>query len=243
MQEFELKKQEYDYRTKESFKTLRTNIEFSGEDIKVVGITSAAPNEGKSSISFELARSFAQAGKKTLLIDVDLRKSVMRNRYKRGNVRYGMTNALVGKKSFDDVICMTDEPNFYMAFAGLVPPNPSELLGSNNFKKIVEQARRDFDMVIIDTPPIGAVIDAAIVSKLCDGMVIVMKQGAISYRFARKIKEQLDAANAKIIGCVLNMVEMSGKGYYGKHYGRYYGKYYGKYYGNYYGQEDDKQEK
>ena len=92
MQEFEIKQIDMDFRAKEAFKTLRTNIEFSGGDIQVIAVTSATPIQGKSSVSFELAQSFAQAGKKTLLLDADLRKSVMRSRYKRGRIRYGLTN-------------------------------------------------------------------------------------------------------------------------------------------------------
>lgn len=239
MQEFEIKRTEMDFRAKEAFKTLRTNIEFSGERVKVVALTSATPNEGKSSVSFNLAISFAQAGKKTLLIDADLRKSVMKSRYRKGNVKYGLTNYLVGQKMFSEVVCGSDEPNFYMIFAGPVPPNPSELLGGAKFKKMVEECAKNFDVIIIDTPPIGSVIDAAVVSKVTDGVIIVMESGAISYRFARKIKEQLEVAGAKILGCVLNKVQMGGKGYYGKYYGKYYGRYYGKYYGNYgnYGSE------
>lgn len=233
MQELELKKSKLDFRTKEAFKTLRTNIEFSGEGIKVIAITSATPNEGKSSVSMELAMSFAQAGKKTILIDADLRKSVMRSRYKRGKIRYGFTNYLVGKQPLEDVMCSTDIPKFYMIFAGPVPPNPSELLGNSRFGKAVEELRESFDIIIIDTPPIGSVIDAAVIAKQCDGVAVVMEAGAISYPFARKIKEQLEMVNAKVLGVVLNKVNLSGKGYYGKYYGRYYGKYYGKYYGNY----------
>ena len=220
MQQFEINKRDMDFRAKEAFKTLRTNIEFSGEDVKVIALTSTTPNEGKSSIAFELATSFAQAGKRTLLIDADLRKSVMRSRYKKGNVKYGLTNCLVGKKSFSDTLCETDIPNFYMAFAGPVPPNPSELLGGSKFKKIVDGCRNAFDMVIIDTPPIGSVIDAAIVAKACDGIILVMEAGAISYRFAKKSKEQLEVAGAKILGVVLNKVSIGGKGYYSKYYGK-----------------------
>ena len=233
MQDIEINRAELDFRAKEAFKTLRTNIEFSGEDMQVIGITSTTPNEGKSSVSFELAVSFAQAGKKTLLIDADLRKSVMKNKYKRGKIRYGLTNCLVGRKEMEEAICCTDVNGFYMIFSGPVPPNPSELLGNRKFERLIEEARKEYDMIIIDTPPVGSVIDAAVISKKCDGMVVVMESGAISYRFAKKIKEQLEVAEAKVLGVVLNKVDMSGKGYYGKYYGRYYGKYYGKYYGNY----------
>lgn len=233
MQELELKSSNLDYRTKEAFKTLRTNIEFSGENVKVICLTSATPNEGKSSVSFELAVSFAQNGKKTLLIDADLRKSVMKSKYKKGIVRNGVTNVLAGRAEPEEALCHTDITGLYMMFAGPVPPNPSELLGNAIFRKLVEDARKNYDVVIIDTPPIGSVIDAAVVARNCDGIIIVMECGAISCHFAGKIKEQLEAAGVRILGCVLNKVNLSGKGYYGKYYGRYYGKYYGKYYGNY----------
>ena len=233
MQDIELKKEEMDFRSKEAYKTMRTNIEFSGADIKVICITSCMPNEGKSSVSFELARSFAQNGKKTLLIDADLRKSVMRAKHKRGRVKFGLTNYLAGKALLEDAICVTDEPDFYMLFAGPVPPNPSELLGNENFKSMIKECRDTFDMIIIDTPPLGSVIDTAVVSKLCDGAVIVIECGAVSYRFARRVKEQLEVAGCKILGCILSKVNLTGKG----QYGRYYGKYYGKYYGNYTNEE------
>lgn len=235
MQQIVLKQSEQNFRIKEAFKTLRTNIEFSGDDVKVICVTSCTPNEGKSSISFDLAKSFAQNGKKALLVDADLRKSVMRTKHKSGRVRLGLTNCLAGKAPFEDCLCMTDTPNFYMVFAGPVPPNPSELLGNNRFQRLIEEARERFDIIIVDTPPLGSVIDTAVVSKFCDGAVIVIECGAISYRFARKVKEQLDVTNCRILGCVLNKVNMSTNGYYGRYYGRYYGKYYGRYYGKYYG--------
>ena len=225
MQSIELKQEKQDFRTKEAFKTLRTNIEFSGENIRVICITSCTPNEGKSSVSYELAKSFAQNGKKTILIDADLRKSVMRGRHKKGKVRFGLTNYLVGKVDLDTAICETDIPNFHLLFAGPVPPNPSELLGNTCFQKMIEVCRMKYDMVIIDTPPLGSVIDTAVVSKFCDGAVIILACGEISYRFAKKVKDQLEMTGCKILGCVLNKVEMSGKGYYGKYYGKYYGNY------------------
>lgn len=160
-----------------------------------------------------------------LLLDADLRKSVMRQRHKRGKVRLGLSNYLVGKATFEEVLCKTDIRNFYMVFSGPVPPNPSELLGNSRFAKLIEEAKNSYDCVIIDTPPLGSVIDTAVVSKFCDGAVIVIASGEISYRFARRIKEQLVVANCRILGCVLNKVNMSGKGYYGKYYGKYYGNY------------------
>jgi len=239
MQTIELKHNDLDFRSREAFKTLRTNIDFSGEDIKVICITSCTPNEGKSSISFELAKSYAQMGKKVLLLDADLRKSVMRQRHKKGKVRLGLVNYLAGKVTFEEALCETDIKNLRMVFSGPVPPNPSELLGNKRFQRMIAEAREQYDMIIIDTPPLGSVIDTAVVSKCCDGAVIVIASGGISYHFVRKVKEQLDVTGCRILGCVLNKVDMSGKGYYGKYYGKYYGRYYGKYYGNYgnYGDE------
>lgn len=232
MQSIELKQTELDFRSKEAFKTLRANIEFSGEDIKVVCLTSCTPNEGKSNMSFELAKSYAQMGKRVLLVDADLRKSVMRQRHRKGKVRLGLSNYLVGKATFEEALCLTDVKNMDMIFSGPVPPNPSELLGNSRFKKLVEDARNMYDMVIIDTPPLGSVIDTAVVSKCCDGALFVIASGAISYHFARKIKEQLEVAECRILGVVLNKVDMTGKAY-GGYYKKYYGKYYGNYYGNY----------
>jgi len=228
MQSIELKTQELDYKSKEAYKTLRTNVEFSGDNIKVVAVTSCTPNEGKSSIAYELACSFAQNGKKVLLIDADLRKSVLIRKHFKGKVRYGLVHYLVGKYRFDDVCCETNIKNLYMAFAGPVPPNPSELLGNQRFKTMLEEAKEEYDMVIVDTPPLGSVIDSAIVAKQCDGVMLVIANGEISYRFAQKVKEQLEMSECRILGCILNKVNMSKGGKYG-----YYGKYYGKYYGSY----------
>lgn len=233
MQNIVLKEEALDFRSKEAYKTLRTNIEFSSSDIKFVAITSCTPNEGKSEVSYNLARSFAQNGKKVLLVDADLRKSVMRKNHKSGKVRLGLSHYLIGRNTLEEVTCQTDVPNFHMIFAGPVPPNPSELLSGKYFKQLIEAGGQEYDYIIIDTPPLGSVIDSAIVSKQCDGVALVMQSGVISYRFAQKVINQLKMADCKILGCVLNKVIMGKKGYYGKYYGRYYGKYYGKYYGNY----------
>ena len=225
MQDIGLKQQELDFRSREAYKMLRSNVEFSGEDIKVICLTSCIPNEGKSNISFELAKSYAQMGKKTLLLDADFRKSVMRRFHKRGKVRLGLTNCLVGKAEFDEAICSTDVKGLYMMFSGPVPPNPSELLSNKRFQSLIEKAREEYDVVIIDTPPLGSVIDAAVIAKHCDGAVLVIAAGAVSYRFARRIKEQIQLTGCPILGCVLNKVKVNDKGYYGKYYGEYYHSY------------------
>ncbi len=217
---------------KEAFKTLRSNIEFCGDNIKVIAVTSCMAHEGKSSVAMELAKSFAEAGNVTLLIDADMRKSVLVGRYKTGAVKYGLSHCLTGKTQFMDAICETDIPKLYVLFSGPVPPNPSELLGSKKFSEMLKVMRKPFTYIIVDTPPLGSVIDAAVVARNCDGTVLVIENNAISYRFVQKVKEQLDKTGSRILGVVLNKVNMNGKGYYG-HYGKYYGKYYSKYYGEY----------
>lgn len=221
-----------DFRTKEAYKTLRTNLTFAGKNVKVVALTSCTPNEGKTSLSFQLAMSLAEGGWKTVMVDADLRKSVLRGRYKASHEKFGLSHYLSGQSDLEDTLCETNIENFHIIFAGPVPPNPSELLGSDNFKEMVKQLREEYDYVIIDTPPLGSVIDGAVVAACCDGTVIVIESNAVSYRFVQSVKDQLEKAEVRILGCVLNKVNLSSKSYYGKYYEKYYGSYYGKYYAN-----------
>lgn len=227
-----------DFRTRESYKSLRTNLEFSGKNCKAISVTSCTPNEGKSSVSFQLAVSMAETGKRVMLVDADLRKSILRSRYKANAARFGLSHYLSGQADMQDVMCETNIPGFHVIFTGPVPPNPSELLGNEYFEVLMEYLRNEYDFVIVDTPPLGSVIDGAVVAKRCDGTVIVVESGAISHKFAQNVKNQLIQLDCRVLGVVLNKVKMFSKGYYGNYYGRYYGKYYGKYYGNY-GQEEE----
>ncbi len=246
MQKVSLIKENYDFRTQEAYKALRTNVSFSGDDIHVVAVTSCMPNEGKSTVSLALARAFAQSGRRTLLIDADIRKSEMKKNIIGGTVEKGLTDFLTNQAKIMDVLTETNEPNFYMIFAGHAAPNPSELLGNAHFKALIEAARKSFDMIIIDTPPITPVIDAAIVSKQCDGVVVVLRFAAVPYPMAQRLKVQFEAAGAKILGVVLNEIGSKGarygkygkKKYYGRYYERYYRRYYKNYYGGYYGEND-----
>ena len=145
-----------------------------------------------------------------MLIDADMRKSVLVGRYKTGAVRKGLTHCLIGKANYLEVMCETNVPNLYVTFSGPVPPNPSELLGGEKFRSILNVLRSSFDYVIVDTPPLGSVIDAAVAAKSCDGTVLVIESNAISYRFAQKVKEQLDKTGSRILGVVLNKVDMNG---------------------------------
>lgn len=220
-----------DYRSNEAYKNLRTNIQLCGSDIKVIMVTSATPNEGKSSVSFNLAVSLAEAGKKVIFIDADLRKSVLVGRYKINKSVKGLTHFLSGQANFDEVMYATNVENLFTVFSGPVPPNPAELLGNKTFKLLVKTLRETYDYVIIDTPPLGNVIDSAIVAQECDGAAFVIAANGVSHKFIQKSIDQLEKTNCKILGAVLNKVDMSENGYYGKYYGNYYGKYYGNYSG------------
>lgn len=226
-----------DFKTKEAYKTLRTNVQFCGENVKVVSLTSCVPNEGKSMVAFNLAVSMAESGKKVLFVDADLRKSVLIGRYKINKAIKGLTQYLSGVEELDQVKYTTNVPCLDMILSGPVPPNPAELLDSEKFTELVERARNEYDYVIIDTPPIGQVIDPAIVAQKTDGVIFLVSQSNISYRYAQKQIEQLKKSGCRILGAVLNKVDPEGKSSY---YGGYYGKYYRKYSKERYGYGDYK---
>lgn len=210
------------FQVEESYKALRSNIIFSGTDIKVIGITSCQPDEGKSSISLNLAVSMAELGKRVIFLDGDLRKSVLLGRYRINKPIKGLTHYLSGLNSIEDIIYSANVDNLHLIFSGQIPPNPSELLDSKGFSVLISYLRENYDYIFIDTPPLGVVIDAAIIAKNCDGMALVIEANAINYKFAQKVQAQLEKTGTKILGVILNKVDMSEKGYYGEYYGKYY---------------------
>ena len=213
---------ELDFKVNESYKRIRTNISFSGEDIKVITMTSTVPNEGKTEVSFNISRSFAEDKKKTLYIDADIRKSVVLARYGVDKEAKGLSHYLSGQtKELDDIICETNVENLDVIFTGTKSPNPAELLGSSRFSKLIEKLREMYDYIIIDCPPLGAVIDAVLVAKVSDGTIIVIESDNISYKAVQGVKRQLDQGGCKILGAILNKVETGGKGYYGYYKGGY----------------------
>ncbi len=210
-----------DYVEKEAYNRLRSNLQFTSDDIKVIGITSCIPGEGKSSVTMNLAASMAGADKKVLFIDGDLRKSVLLGRFKLSKPVGGLSHYLSGQKEEKDIIHSSDIDNLNLVFAGPMPPNPSELLGSRKFADFIDSVSDGYDYIFIDTPPIASVIDPAVISKVCDGMVIVIEANTISYKFARKMIQQLRKTGTKLIGTVLNKAEYDKRGYYGRYYGKY----------------------
>ena len=224
MQSVTLKNISKDYRTNEAYKTLRTNLEFSGSDKRTIVLTSSAPNEGKSTVSLGLAMSLAEGGKRVLLIDADLRKSVLMGWHKVTESVKGLSHYLSGQAQLSDVICGTQEDNMFVIFAGIIPPNPSELLGSERFAELIRRTKNDYDYVIVDAPPLGSVIDAAVIARVCDASVLVVAANTVSYKFIRTVKSQLEKTECPILGVVLNKVNMKQNRYYGKYYGNYYGE-------------------
>ena len=223
MQTVTLKNIAKDYRSNEADKTLRTNLEFSGSDNKAIVLTSSTPNEGKSTVSIGLALALVESGKRVLFVDADLRKSVLVGRHRVTEEVKGLSHYLSGQADLNDVICRTQEAGLFVIFAGVIPPNPSELLGQKRFAHLIENAKANYDYVIIDAPPLGSVIDAAVISKVCDASVLVVAAKSVSYKFVRTVKEQLEKTGCPILGVVLNKVDMKQNKYYGKYYGNYYG--------------------
>ena len=166
----------------EAIKTLRTNMQFSGVETKSIVITSCYPNEGKSDVTFQLAVEIGKMGKKVLIIDADIRKS---NYVKRFQVEQKV------------------DSNVDFIFAGPYAPNPSELLEQELFSKLIEETRKGYDYVLIDTPPMLSMSDASIVAKQCDGAILVIQNEAVSRKDALRAKDQLKKSGCKLLGAVL----------------------------------------
>lgn len=224
-----------DYKkTEEYYNSIRTNIQFSGNNIKTIVISSVEPGEGKSTTSANLAITFARGGFKTLLIDADTRNSVMSGTFKANERIKGLTAYLSGNAELNEAICTTTVENLYVLPAGQVPPNPTSLLQNTNFKYLLDYTREWYDVIIIDSPPIGLVVDAAIIAKQCDASLMVTEPGRIRRRFLGRAVDQMTQSGCQFLGVILNKVDnkldsygaYGGYGVYGE-YGAYgnYGKY------------------
>jgi capsular exopolysaccharide synthesis family protein len=236
MQKVEFIKSSSDtFQKTEAIKNLRTNLQFCGADIRVIMLTSTFPGEGKSSTSIELAKSFAELGKRTVFVDCDLRKSVSLSWFTSDERLYGLTHFLSGMQNLENCICETDVPNLHILFPGVCPPNPVELFNTKRFSAMINALKEHYSFVIIDTPPMANVVDAAVLSQYCDGSVFVISQGNVRYRLAQKMIEQLGRSGSKVLGVTFNKVDSKQNYLQKSYYGRFYGKKYGKYggYGNY----------
>lgn len=216
------------FKATEALKTLRTNLIFSGESVKAVALTSVKPNEGKSTIAFQLAASMAESGKKTLLIDADLRNSALLTTLNVTEKVDGLSHYLTGLSNANDLINTTDVANLYIMFAGVRVPNSAELLGGEKFKRLITASKASFDFIIVDTAPLGLVIDSAVISPALDGTLLVIDASDNSYKQERKVIQQIQKIGGKMLGAVLNRVDFKEGGKYGGYYGKYgYGYGYG----------------
>ncbi|MED4210526.1 CpsD/CapB family tyrosine-protein kinase [Priestia megaterium] len=200
----------------EQYRTIRTNIQFSGADqeIKSIVLTSTGPGEGKSTTASNLATVYAQQGLRVLLIDADLRKPTAHYTFRLEN-HVGLTNVLTKQSTLGQAVQTTEVPELFLLTSGPIPPNPAELLASNNMTELLKEMKEEFDMVIFDTPPVLAVADAQILANQVEGSILVVSSGKTDKEAAVKAKELLLKANAKVLGAVLNNRKMEeGSDYY-----------------------------
>ncbi len=189
---------------KEAYKTLRTNLQFCGQDIKVICCTSCDENEGKSIVMLGVGRDLAGLGKRVLVIDADMRKSVIAGRNLQVDNPQGLSEVLTGLCSLEDCL-YTIEGGMQVLFAGKCPPNPVELLSGKYFAQLIERCRQEYDYILIDTPPIGIVVDAVVVCTVCDGAVLVI--GKPTRRaIAQTAIEQIRKSGCAILGVVCNLL-------------------------------------
>jgi capsular exopolysaccharide synthesis family protein len=189
----------------EVYRLLRTKIHFASKDqeLKTLMITSTQAGEGKTTTISNLALTYAQEGKKVLLVDADMRKPSLHRVFSLPNYQ-GLSTLLTGHTSIQDSIQETIVDHLSLLSSGPVPANPAELMDSVVMRDLLEQLKSQYDVILIDTPSVLAVSDSVIVSALCDGVVMVVAAGKVRKDHLKKAKEQLDHVNARILGIVMN---------------------------------------
>lgn len=208
----------------EAYRVIRTGIQFAqaGKELQTIALTSCTPNDGKSTTIANLAVVLTQAGKSVLLIDCDMRNPTVHKIFNLSN-KVGLSSCISMGTALSDAVQKTSIEGLYALTGGVIPPNPSELLGSEQMKNVLQRAKEQYDYVLIDTPPVMPVTDALIVGRFVDGMILVIASAEVKVEMARDVKNQLVNAGANILGVVLNKVRS-------EHHGYGYGYYY--YYGN-----------
>jgi len=212
----------------EACRSIRTNLMFLSpeEPIKSLVVTSPGPAEGKTTTAISIAIVMAQAGARVLLIDTDLRRPRLHRAFDFKN-ELGISNAIVGEKTLDEVTFATVVPNLFLCPCGPLPPNPAELIHTRRFAELMAECKRKYDRVILDSPPTSAVTDPVLIGNQADGVVLVVRAGHTTREAAGFARRQLDDAKARLLGCVVNRVDPSDR-YYNYYYSRYY-RYYRTY--------------
>jgi succinoglycan biosynthesis transport protein ExoP len=207
----------------ECFRTLRTNLRFVLRDskYKTIVVTSSEAGEGKSTIVYNLGQYFASAGLKVLIIDADLRFPVLEKMF--GVEKSpGLTEAFLSSNGYQDMIVTTEMEKLYLMPSGTLPDNPSELLGSDQMKRLIEALRDDYDLILIDSPPVLSVSDSSVLASLAENVLLVVRQGKATFPAIRKAVKQLEQVHAQIVGLAFNGIDLKTEAYYG-HYYHYYG--------------------
>ena len=200
----------------EAYKTLRTNVRFflQGNGCKKICVTSGAAGEGKSITLLNLAISIAEAGDKVLLIDADMRRPTLA-RLLEQKATPGLSNVLAGLSTLKESVRENVYPNLDILFSGDVPPNPSELLGSESMQKVMDSLGNTYDYILVDTPPVNVVSDACVVANLLDGVLMLVRQDRSGKDEVRRAVQSLRLTGAKPLGFVLNGVTLEKKKAYG----------------------------
>ena len=217
----------------EQYRTIRTNLKFSFLDpnFKILAVMSALPSEGKSTVSANLAVTWAEEKKRVLLVDADLRRPTVHRTFNVSN-RYGLSNIITSSAStvnISEMIDKTEVENLDVLTSGPTPPNPAELLGSDRLSQLLNFLKERYDFIILDAPPVDTVTDGQIVAARADGVALVTPQGIATKDAVVRAVKLLKRVNANILGVIMNrFTAQEAGGYYGGYYGNYYG---GSYYG------------
>lgn len=228
---------ELPYGPEEALNRLRVNVNFCGDRFKKILITSSVPNEGKSFVSMNLWRLLAETGKKTIIVDADIRKSVLRTRHRvsfSGDKLLCLEDYLSGQAELEDVVYETNIENGYIIPTSYTVSNPAILIQSERFSEMLNRLADEYDYVLVDTPPLTAVADGDMIASQCDGAILVVRSGMTSRRLVATSLKQLQNANCELMGTVLNRVERKSNPYYYRQYGGHYGYY------QQYGHSEDK---
>lgn len=202
-------------------KTLLANIRFASVDrpVKSIVLTSSVPNEGKSTVAYNLAQAIASSGKRTLIVECDMRRRSLADMVG-ARARHGIYAVLSGQVELDEALVATSHRNLFFLDSEPHIPNPADILSSQRFRKLVAQMESDFDYVVIDTPPVGTFVDAAIIAVLADATALVVRERFVKRAELQNAYDQLKKADANVIGVIMNMCEAESSEYYYAYYNK-----------------------
>ena len=202
-------------------KTLLANIRFASVDrpVKSIVLTSSVPNEGKTTVAYNLAQAIASSGKRTLIVECDMRRRSLADMVG-ARARHGIYAVLSGQVELDEALVATSHRNLFFLDSEPHIPNPADILSSQRFRKLVAQMESDFDYVVIDTPPVGTFVDAAIIAALADATALVVRERFVKRAELQNAYDQLKKADANVIGVIMNMCEAESSEYYYAYYNK-----------------------